>query len=58
MGRPGRRHYRVAQKEVETCSHECSCQDKKKVIAVIALVCVAAFLKGFVIGHLVSRNND
>ncbi len=59
MGKPGRRHYRVAQKETEDFAQStCSCDNKHKIIAVIAIVSIAAFVKGCLLGYLLTRNND
>ncbi len=59
MGKTGRRHYRVAQKEIETdtCSSVC-CKKKKKIVAVGVVLLVGAFIKGCVFGYLLGRNND
>ncbi len=59
MGKPGRRHYRVAQRETEEfAQHSCSCVDKHRIVAIICLVSVGAFVKGCLFGYLVSRHND
>lgn len=57
MSTPGRRHYRVAQKEVEACSNDC-CKDINKLIAVGVVALVAAAVQGLIIGYLIGRNKN
>ncbi len=59
MGRPGRRHYRVAQRETEEFTGTtCSCKDKKKAIAVLIFVSYVAFIKGCLFTYLLTKNRD
>ncbi len=57
MSKAGRRHYRVAEREVEA-NTQCGCKDKHKVIAVVAVLLVATFIKGCVIGYLIGNKSE
>ncbi len=58
MSRSGRRHYRVAQKEVESCTTSNKiCKNKKKYIAVACILLTASFIKGGVFGYLLGRKS-
>lgn len=61
MGRKsGRRHYRVAEREVQ---NSCSCKKKscksliKKHVAIVALAAILVFIKGYVIGYIFGRKS-
>lgn len=60
MGRKsGRRHYRVAEREVKHASTACkkkACKFLiKKHIVVVALVTLLVFIKGFVFGYMFGK---
>ncbi len=57
MSKAGRKHYRVAQKEADM-NAECCCKKKHKVIAVVGVLLIGAFIKGCVIGYLLGNKSE
>lgn len=57
----GRRHYRVAQKEVEQAPQKGTFvknEDKHKLCICALLFVMIVFIKGFVIGYLLGRQEN